>query len=257
MLVAVVPDVENVPAGVNVHVGIVENRVVGVVVIVQVVGLLWKPAPEIAMLVPPEVGPELGESWIVGRTVNVGARRAGGESPATFPVTVRVYVYGDAGLNIAAGATTNDADSWPVEPVTVHERDEMILGVAKARGADVIVHDVSVVANPVPVTVTVVPGVVPSAGEPLIGVTVTWASTVNVVVATSPELPVIVSVYVTPAGTVPETVKKLPVRAPAAIAHTYEASRPVGVETKDAQGPVSDVENQLGPVLVRVIVSPA
>jgi hypothetical protein len=141
--------------------------------------------------------------------------------------------------------------------VTVHDRDETILGVIALRGADVIVHDLSVWSKPVPVTVMVVPGVEPSAGEPLVGVTVTNGVTLNVVgVATSPELPVTVSVYVTPPGALPETVKNVPTREPVeSIAHTDEAIRPVGLETKDLHAPTSDVEN--GFTVMREILWPA
>jgi hypothetical protein len=106
----------------------------------------------------------------------------------------------------------------------------------------------------------VVPGSAPRAGEPLIGVKVACGVTENVTpVATSPELPVTVSVNTTPPGTLPDTMKDVPVvcRFPEeSIAHMDEANKPVGLEMNDVQAPKSAVEKGLG-VARTVMVCPA
>jgi hypothetical protein len=68
------------------------------------------------------------------------------------------------------------------------------------------VHPVSVGANPVPVTVTAVPGVLPTGGEPVVVLRVTAALGVKVADPESPVAPVTVTVY-TCAAAVFETMK--------------------------------------------------
>jgi hypothetical protein len=76
---------------------------------------------------------------------------------------------------------------------------------------------VSVATKPVPVTVTSVAGAVGGpviGGDPLVGLSVTAGSTVNVVVAESPWLPITVTEY-TPLGALAETIKPDKKRMPA------------------------------------------
>lgn len=67
--------------------------------------------------------------------------------------------------------------------------------------------------NPVPDTVTGVPGTLPTGGEPVVGVNVANGLTVKVADAESPLLPVIVTVYSCP-GAVVETMKNVLVSSP-------------------------------------------
>jgi hypothetical protein len=69
------PDVDNAPASEIEHegAGLVLNRPVGTVVMLLLVQaeLLSKPEPKIVTPVLPVLDPELGVSWIVGRTVKI------------------------------------------------------------------------------------------------------------------------------------------------------------------------------------------
>jgi hypothetical protein len=108
--------------------------------------------------------------------------------------------------------------------------------------------------NPVPSTVTGVPRLPGTGGEPIVGVSLTDAVTVNVADAESPLFPVIVTVYSCP-GAVFETMKNVLVSAPAeVIAQLDEVNRRVSLDTMELQGPASSVENV---VLVIVTVWPA
>lgn len=160
-----------VPSGFIVHTGAAANRPGGTEggTAAQGAGPTPppKPEPDIETAVPPE--PELGKSRSRGKTVKP---TTGAASNAGVPLTVRAYP-----PNVDKGATTNDPERTPVLPSTSHDRLEMMFG------ADVTVHEVSDTAKPVPVTVTVVPGIDPSTGEPKTGLSVTAAVTVKITVA--------------------------------------------------------------------------
>jgi hypothetical protein len=81
----------------------------------------------------------------------------------------------------------------PVAPFIEHVAAEMMLEGGE-MGVEVIVHEVSVGAKPVPDTVIVVPANDPSAGDPAVGLTEMAGVTVNVCFAESPCRPVTITV---------------------------------------------------------------